>query len=61
MGLAGQQIDVAHRRLFAAADRRHPSGSVGCARACNHELNRLLPMAAPAANLQQNLPSWLKY
>src|SRR5208283_3388309 len=28
-------------------------------RACNHELHRLLPMAAPAANLQQELPSWL--
>jgi hypothetical protein len=27
---------------------------------CNHELNRLLRMAAPAANLQQKLPSWLK-
>ena len=27
---------------------------------CNHELNRLLPMAAPAANLQQKLPYWLK-
>src|SRR5207244_7656406 len=23
---------------------------------CNHELNRLLPTAAPAANLQQSLP-----
>jgi hypothetical protein len=27
---------------------------------CNHQLNHLLPMAAPAADLQQKLPYWLK-
>jgi hypothetical protein len=27
---------------------------------CNHQLNRSLPMAAPAANLQQKILYWLK-
>jgi hypothetical protein len=27
---------------------------------CNYQLSDLLPMAAPAANLQQKIPYWLK-
>jgi hypothetical protein len=30
-------------------------------RACNHELNRLFQLAAPAVNLQQDFSHWLKY
>src|ERR1700730_6396503 len=40
-----------HRPL--RLDRASSKWSCWCARACNHELNRLLPMAAPAAILQQ--------
>ena len=50
--------DRAPRRSILA--RRLSKAAQPVPQACNHELNRFLPMAAPAATLQQELPYWLK-
>jgi hypothetical protein len=51
--------DRAQNDLAAAS--RSAQAAPPVSRICNHELYRLLPMAAPAANLQQNFSYWLKH